>query len=108
MLKLRCEFSFQHIVEMFELKSSAFKKLVNVDVLGDPSLRLQRLQEWILLGINSIQILPLISHPLSLRHLLNLLSTRLASSLAHLLWLGGLHYLIYNYNNGIKERMGDR
>ena len=22
--------------------------------------------------------------------------------------LGGLHYLIYNYNNGIKERMGDR
>jgi len=43
MLKLRRKLIFEDIVEVLELVGATVEELVNVDVLGHPSLRPQRL-----------------------------------------------------------------
>ncbi len=66
MLKLAGQLVFQKVIEMLELKRSAFEEFVDVDVLGHPSVRLQTLHERVPVGIYAIHVLPLLTHLLIL------------------------------------------
>jgi hypothetical protein len=66
MLKLAGQLVFKKVIEMLELESSAFEEFVDVDILGHPCVRLQALHERIPSGINTIHVLPLLTHLLIL------------------------------------------
>ena len=66
MLKLAGQLVFKKVIEMLELKCSAFKEFVYVYVLWHPCVRLQTLHKRVPGGINAIHVLPLLTHLLVL------------------------------------------